>query len=482
MSFSVIVKISKQKIGFWYQLEGSDYFPLLMKNEVDIPLYFYVNGNDFIIGNFAKDRANLNDPNAFSNYFEIVKDPSKFFSLHGDTKPVKQLLYYGIENYLSYFIKTILYKNDSIESYRNNFCLRFWFDYDIVQPEKILVEHLFKEAGYENVSEIDSDSHLNMLISNKINNFSSRLIMSAIENDLYVKLFGNSSHQFINQIKIEGQGSDPRAKILAQLILEDIKESFPHLNIDNSKEIPFILNHCINLLRSLSPLMRNDITLNSGKEVSYKIKLKDLDDRILYNRGVEDKIIPQLTELISQNNFSSNSIDLILIGNDINTSYFKDRLLKKFKNVNGFDNSLEKDLLKSFFNEIRNNNFKLINSINVINSDLKPLLPPLPPKPHKQVVSTSSGQPTAPPVRPPVPPAAQKSKTAVPPPPPVRPPVPPAAQKSKTAVPPPPPVRPPVPPAAQKGKTTVPPPPVVKPTVKPIVPPPPPPPPKPKKK
>lgn len=68
---------------------------------------------------------NSNNPNAFGNYFEIVKDPSKHFNIYGNKKPVKQLLYYGIEQYLSYFINTVLYKSDSIESYRQQFPLFF---------------------------------------------------------------------------------------------------------------------------------------------------------------------------------------------------------------------------------------------------------------------------------------------------------------------------------------------------------------------
>ena len=138
MGSGVVVKISRKELHFWYQSEGSPFSPLEMKEGNVVPLYFYINGNDFVMGNFARDRSNMNDPNSYCDYFEIITDPSKYFTIHGDSKPVKQLLYYGIENYLSHFIKTVLYKNDSIESYRQNFCLRFWFDTDIEEKEKKL--------------------------------------------------------------------------------------------------------------------------------------------------------------------------------------------------------------------------------------------------------------------------------------------------------------------------------------------------------
>ena len=93
LSHCVLVKISRNELSFWYQIQGSPYSTLEMNEGNIIPLYFFVNGSDFVIGNFARERANLNDPNSYSEYFDIIKDPSKYFTIHGDSKPVKQLIY-----------------------------------------------------------------------------------------------------------------------------------------------------------------------------------------------------------------------------------------------------------------------------------------------------------------------------------------------------------------------------------------------------
>ena len=75
MAFCVLIKISKYKVSFWYQSERNPYAPLMLNDLNEIPLYFYVNGNDFIFGNtVAKDRFDSNHPNAFGNYFEIIKN------------------------------------------------------------------------------------------------------------------------------------------------------------------------------------------------------------------------------------------------------------------------------------------------------------------------------------------------------------------------------------------------------------------------
>ena len=184
MKSCVLVKVSKQTLSFWYQIEGGDYAALSFKEGNVVPLCFYANGNEFSIGTFAKERCQVNDPYAYTNYFETVKDSSKYFVLLDDRKPFKQLLYFGIENYLSHFIKTVLYKNESIEAFRSNFCLRFWFEDDLENQERLLVLTLFKEAGYENVSSSIIENHLKSQLFGTSTNQKGRVYLSAISNEV----------------------------------------------------------------------------------------------------------------------------------------------------------------------------------------------------------------------------------------------------------------------------------------------------------
>jgi hypothetical protein len=491
MKYCVLVKISKQQLGFWYQLEGGAHTSLSINVTNTIPLCFYVNGNDFKIGDFAKERFLVNDKNAFNDYFEIIKDPVKHFTLHGDSKPVKQLLYYGVENYLSHFIKTILYKNESIEGFRTTFCLRFWFDDDIENQEKVLVENIFKEAGYENVDEVNSDLFLNKELNIEINSSRSRVCLSSITNDLYVKLYKSPDFKLVSQTKLEKMGSDPRAKIIAKLILEDIKEASPHIHIDEELEIPHIINHCTKLLSSLSPIMRNDLELSNGVRTDYKIRLAQLEERLIYNRGIEDKVIPQLESILSANGMSSSSVDIILNGDELNTNYFKDKLTKKFSNVYGVASKINDKLLKLIFTDISSNGYQLnpkvssFSQVDPITSaeetimmpTSRPIIPPASTTRPAAAVTPPISRPVTPPisttrpaavVTPPLPP----NRVVPPPVPPVL--KPPPLQQTKVSAPPLPPgvKQPPVPPT-KVGSPPVPP------GVKP--PPPPPPPPKNKK-
>lgn len=340
-------------------MEGGVFTSFSMDSDSNIPLCFYVHENDFKVGSFAKERFLLNDRNAYNGYFELIKDPSKTFVLHGDSKPIKQLLYYGIENYLSFFIKTILYKNESIESFRTYFCLRLWFNDDIEIQEKTLVDNLFKEAGYENVTELNIDLHLNREISHEIKSGRSRICLSSISNHLYIKLFKSPNFLNIAQINLENLGADPRAKILAKLILEDIKEANPHLYIDEEKETSYIIGHCTSLLSELTPIISNNLELSTGLKVDYKIRKSHLEERLLYNRGIEDKVIPKLLDIIGSNGLNVSEIDIVLIRDELNTNYFKEKLTKKFPNVYGIGTILETKVLKSLFSEVSTNKYQL---------------------------------------------------------------------------------------------------------------------------
>ena len=176
---------------------------------------------------------------------------------------------------------------------------------------------------------------------------------------MYVKLFDNNNFKLVAQTKLDQLGSDPRAKILAKLILEDIKEANPHIRIDEEKEISHIISHCVQLLSSLSPIIRNSITLSTGIKTDYKIRRAHLEDRLMYNRGIEDKVLPQLESIISNNGLTISSVDIVLLGDELNTNYFKDTLTRKFANVSGFSSLIDEKLLKRMLADVSMNNYSI---------------------------------------------------------------------------------------------------------------------------
>jgi hypothetical protein len=437
-----------------------------------VPLSFYVSGTEFIIGEFAQTRADSGDSNAFTDYFRLIKDPTVHFALHGDTKPAKQLLYYGIENYLSHFVKTVLYKPESIESYRTNFCLRLLFAEDVEPQEQLVVTQLFTEAGYENVLGLTTESSLREVLAEEGIHGRYQVLLSSVNDDLHVRFFDNQKQLVANRMVIAGLGVDPRASILANLIMEDVRKSSPYVYIDSDKERQFIVKHAAVLCRSLQPVMRGSIVLSTNDKVDYKIKLKDMEDRLAYNRGLEDRLMPELDHLIRINGLTAQEVEIVLLESAEYSAYLRERLSLRYPSVKTVGDGYDTKILVSLFRQIRQSGYSVQRVAPTTDRQVTmpantAAVPAFAAPPSGGVVPpTSSARVVSPPPVPPKsvappPPPAKPSVTPPPPPPkppqssPKPPPPPPSPPKSVPKAPPP----PPPPPPSQTKQPPIPPPP-----------------------
>lgn len=391
MNFCVLIKIAKRMISFWYQTEGKPYSPLIIKDTSEVPLFFYVNGNEFHFGEVAKNRFFSNDPNAFGNYFEIVKDPGLHFTISGNKKPVKQLFYYGVEKYLSHFINTVLYKSDSIETYRNLFPLRFIFEPDIEEKEKTLVQALFSDAGYMNVQRLEYNESLFEVLQKKkvITGKGAVIKLSGIDNTLYVELHKDVSAGISTYTKIEGQGSDPRVNILADMILEYIILQNPYLTINKQAEIASILPCASTLLHSISPVIKGEAMLSDGKPYYFRVNERNLNERLLFLSS-DSVIYSTIDDLIKTYGLDVQTTTILLESEEINTVYFSTKLLQKYPNVKGINASDDLDTMKMIFSKISDSGYVVQpvipetppvsadrNEFNKSTGVVKPSLPPI---------------------------------------------------------------------------------------------------------
>ena len=347
-------------VSFWYQSDTNAYAPLSIRESNEVPLYFYVNGNDFIFGSAARDRFNRHDPNAYGNYFEIIKDPGKHFTIYNNKKPVKQLLYYGVEQYLSHFLNTVLYKTDSIESYRQHFPLRFLFDTDIEDQEKSLIEHLFREAGYFNLDRLFYNRILfNVLWQQGVlPKEKAVLLLSGIDDVLYLKLYNNIQTEAIGTFKLEGQGADPRVKILADMIVEYILLQHSYLSVDKDNEIAVLLPFCASLLENTGAIISGDAELSDGNKYWFKINAKNLNDRLQYYSN-DNLIYAAIDDLLKSAGLQIEEVVILLGTEEISTSYFSGKLLKKYHYVKELKPPDIRDTMKAVFAEIAKSDYKV---------------------------------------------------------------------------------------------------------------------------
>jgi len=358
MRFCVLAKISKRMVTFWYQSESNPYAPLTIKESNEIPLYFYVNGNDFIFGSAARERFNRHDPNSYGNYFEIIKDPSKHFTIYGNKKPVKQLFYYGIEQYLSHFLNTVLYKAESIESYRQHFPLRFLFDTDIEDQEKSLIEHLFQEAGYFNLDRVLYNRTLFSVLAGKgtLPSQKAVLLLSGVDDVLYANLYKDINAEAIGTFKLEGQGADPRVRILADMIVEYIILQNSYLSIDKDTEIAVLLPFCASLLESTNPIIKGDAELSDGNTYWFKVNANNLHDRLQYYSN-DSMIYAAIDDLLKSAGIVVENVIIFLGTAAISTSYFSGKLLKKYQYVKEVKPADVSDTMKAVFAAISAANY-----------------------------------------------------------------------------------------------------------------------------
>jgi hypothetical protein len=370
MNYCVLVHISKSSISFWYQQQGAPFEALAIKDGNVMPLYFYAKENDFILGSAARERyLNGDQVNAFGNYFEIVSNPASYFTVYGNKKHVKFLLYYAVEQYLSHFLNTVLYKNESIEGYRNNFTLRFTFSNDVALKEKLLVESIFKESGYDN---IESLSYIQFLFTflvneNYINRQTPVILLSGIDGNLFIELFFKSFINPISHVIIEEQGSDPRIKYMAKMIYDDAMAT-ARLNLNLKNELSHLLPYAKEFLLQDSAIPKGDITLSDGTNCWVKIKRKDLDQLLVYDEGIS-KIFKAIEKILSENAVQSNIVQIILNGDSVNTKYFIDKLKEKFGNVIGTPAKTENEVLKLIFESISEADYKIEKQASTLRSN-----------------------------------------------------------------------------------------------------------------
>lgn len=460
--YCVIVRLSKNTIEFRYQIDNDQVeFLTLNEKEPEIPLAFCLNGDELIMGKYAQERASMNDSSAFTNYFELIKDRSKVFTYAKEQRPIEQLLYIGVERYLSAFLKEKLLGDDwTIESKRKDFPLRFSFASDVANNERRFVIDLFIKAGYRNVAELPIED---VLFSVTAPSTKPKVLLAGLGGDLYMSHYPNPKTCKCCR-SLPGIGTDPRFALCAELIFDEIQKSIPWLSARKEDNMELLIAESGKVLQSKSPLYMGNIVFDTGEEGDFQININNLENQLKHSQ-TSMSMISELEYFLKMEALQPNQVDIVLEGG-VNTDYFASRLHDKFTSV--FNVSL------SDYIQVWN---RVFNSVDLTPPDIqtsgenqsRPDLPGLPPinnkrsTPPQQINQNEVRRSTPMPPGPPPMPSQNKNKVATPAPPPAPtpPPMPSTPTRKQTAPPPPPPVKKPTPPSVgpARKQTFAPPPP-----------------------
>lgn len=346
MEYCVLVKISKKTIEFFYQIDGGNVeFLALSDREQEIPLAFYLNGDEFIMGEYAMERVKMNDSNAFFPYFDLIREPGKFFTFSGVQRPIKQLLYLGVERYLSEFLRNkLILQDSSIDSNRASIPLRLCFNRDVTVPEKQIVLDIFRESGYGNVNIVETDMTIFDTLSS---NNKCKLFLTGLNGDLYMNFFKSKTDKCESSKMLEGIGSDPRYRICADLLFNEITESNPYFFIDKESNFESFLKEAGKIFESTLPIVMGSIRLLSGESCDYSINKAILDDR-LKQMSASLTLLSETDYFLRTLSVEPNDVDIILDGG-VNTDFFVEKLHEKYPCVYQMTDTHRRKILKEIF-------------------------------------------------------------------------------------------------------------------------------------
>lgn len=365
-SYKIIISISHHRIAFEYwQRDGENKLMPLPNGNWPAPLAFYCSDTGIVIGDDAVRAANSGTTNAFVNYFERLADDTSY-NIGGQTRPIRNLLLDAAESIFRDFFREVLFNRlGSLSDNRANMPLTIVCESDIKPNEKVLLQDLFKDSGYNRVRVVNYDRYINRYI----NRFLAReyvcdkvVVAWAEDTDLTFSIFGVNNDTPPIVKSFENLGIDPRKKYVEDLIWECIiaqNQWFQRAN-----EADTISKAASDFLTSSQPLISDSIILSDGHPYRYTLNRNSID----YIRNADGVGINHaLEQFLKENGIDNRSRTLLLLrGIAAGNSYFEQNLRPGFTKVIKSDKQL------------RDNTMQLI--ITEEDVVLEPIIPPPPVK------------------------------------------------------------------------------------------------------
>ena len=457
MSFCWIVKITRKSIRIHYRIGNGDVEVLTNEGSAEIPLAFCLNGGELLMNRFASEQARLGSGYAFCDYFELIKNPYLNFRFAGEVKPIKQLLYYGLDAQFSNFLREKVFDSNTIESQRGTLPLRFLFADDISNEERQFVIDLFRVQEYKNVAEIQITEQLFSALMPGYTG--SILTLSGIDGDLYADYYADAHSRPAHSKRMSGLGKDLRLSVCTDLMLEYINERYYNPFPSKEDVEDLLLKEAIQKYSNDGgPMLWGSIIGPDGETYEYELKRKDIEHKLNSLQG-SNSIVTEVLYFLKGIGADTQNMAVVLL-DDVNSDYFKSMLQPTFKSLVAPSEYYFKPVWEEVFRSV---DFSMPAQLEYT----KPQPPAPPPPPGRPVnlgqsseTKDSMSAPPLPPSRPVAPVQPPESKKPVSTPPPLPPPVQPLEPKGPESTPPLPPgpkraAVPPLPPA----KVTVPPPP-----------------------
>lgn len=144
------------------------------------------------------------------------------------------------------------------------------FSPTFTRNERARAEQTLRHSGFESVEQLDFDQRLIDMVAAH----NQALIMSADGDDLFMSLYNVGQRQLVALKKFKGMGKDPRVKVLAEKIWQQIIDETPYLN--KATGLPVVAKVAAKFILSGKSEETGSVILE-GESRDYFITRHDLD-------------------------------------------------------------------------------------------------------------------------------------------------------------------------------------------------------------
>lgn len=313
----VIITLSHTSIQFEYVEEGA-MRPFFNEWPDPVPLAFLCSDSEIIIGEEARRAYASGNTDAFIDLFSLIKSGQKVRIFGTESIDSNKLLLRAIEEQFKRFLRqTLLGRYGELDALRSSLPVIFAVENDIMDNERTYLLNLFRDGGYACA---DIKSYDEVIISYFEAPGKHIAIANAQGGNLYISLEENPGAG-VDRFCLNDFGMDPRVERIAEKIWEQV--SADSYTLQKEDEMARLKKAAADFIGSGKSETEDCLTLSDGCGYDYYLSRIMVDSLSTEKSG---RLRTLFNEILDRKNIDRSELKLILRGETVGNSYFKDSL------------------------------------------------------------------------------------------------------------------------------------------------------------
>lgn len=283
-----------------------------------VPLAFLCSDNEIIMGEEARRAYASGNTDAFIDLFSLIKSGRKVRIFGTESIDSNKLLLRAIEEQFKRFLRqTLLGRYGELDALRSSLPVIFAVENDIMDNERTYLLNLFRDGGYACA---DIKSYDEVIICYFEAPGKHIAIANAQGGNLYVSLKVNPGAG-VERFCLNDFGMDPRVGRIAEKIWEQV--SADSYTLQKEDEMARLKKAAADFISSGKSETEDCLTLSDGRGYDYYLSRIMVDSLSTEKSG---RLRTLFNEILDRKNIDRSELKLILRGETVGNSYFKDSL------------------------------------------------------------------------------------------------------------------------------------------------------------